>query len=914
MDDDLELNIAVPVTPKTRPSKPSKTASSGKDGGAKRRGDSTKAAPTPATGNQANGKILKSKTSGFQLRDSNLPNTCQRHSAGHDKKWPGTAKLGLKSLKQLNSVNEKLNRVQHRPGKERFKRSAGGGGTDPDDPEELMRAPEPEEEQEDDLRAVMSLMAQREKALRQEEQQAAAARGGKGARVPAAEREGVVEFDDDDGDGGFRKRRRLNGLADGGGGGGSGGAAASVPKPKGRGNYIPGSLVHAVANATAAGAGGANGAAASSGGGSEWLELGLAASLGEDLTTLGFVSPTPIQRAVLPVLMAGRDALVKAQTGSGKTLSYLLPIINNLQAQQPRITRADGTFALMLAPTRELCIQVYDVAAILLRRYHWLVPGLLIGGENRQHEKARLRKGMAVLVASPGRLLDHLESTAAFKTSELRWLVLDEADRLLDLGFEDKLRRITEQLNKRSGRGIGAAAGAAEQQRRKRQRQKQNDQEIERVDENEDDQEEEGMPGGRSGGREEEDGRKQRIQCSEASAGRHDGARSEGGDQSSRRQTVLLSATLHKQLEVLAELSLQEPAVVGFEVRMTGEGLKLRAAGVAGGCGVEDDDPLSRYSLPASLRQSWMEVPAKERLVALAALLRSRVARRRVGGSKVVVFVASCDEVEFLHHLLGDMWEASAGAQLLPPSVRLFKLHGDMPQAERTETFAGFSQEGDGVLLCTDVAARGLDFPNVTTIIQYDVPGAPSEYVHRVGRSARMGAAGEAVLLLMPHEIPYVNLLRSRGVLLEQVQLDKLARWMPAPQPDQVRLVKGKSSNSRDSGGASGGAARQLAQQLHRHVSMAVSHDPHAAKLANNAYRSFVRAYATHSGDVKRVFAVRNLHLGHVAHSFCLIETPTRLGSSASAADRKRRKWEAAATQKEERRRKMKRAAQRVSA
>ncbi|GIL86758.1 hypothetical protein Vretifemale_14995, partial [Volvox reticuliferus] len=400
------------------------------------------------------------------------------------------------------------------------------------------------------------------------------------------------------------------------------------------------------------------------------------------------------------------------------------------------------------------------------------------------------------------------------------------------------------------------------------------------------------------------------------SAARDNGGLSGVVDGAKRRQTVLLSATLHKQLGALAELSLKEPAVIGFEMRKTGEGLKLLTAGAAGGGGggEGDDDLLSRYSLPASLRQTWMEVPAKERLVALTAILRSRVARRRVGGSKAVVFVASCDEVEFLHHLLGDMWMAAAGAQLLPPSVRLFKLHGDMPQAERTETFAGFSQEGDGVLLCTDVAARGLDFPNVTTIIQYDVPGAPSEYVHRVGRSARMGAAGEAVLMLMPHEVPYVNLLRSRGVLLEQEQLDKLARWMPAPPPDQVRPVKGKGSDARDGGGASGAAARQLAQQLHRHVSMAVSHDPHAAKLANDAFRSFVRAYASHSGDLKRVFAVRNLHLGHVAHSFCLMDTPTRLGSSASAADRKRRKWEAAAAQEAERRRKMKRAARRVSA
>ncbi|GIL86757.1 hypothetical protein Vretifemale_14993, partial [Volvox reticuliferus] len=479
MDEDLELNIAELVSSKKCPSKPSKAVNPGKDGGAKRHGDSAKPAAKPATGNQANGKTSKSKTHGRHQYDSKLANTRRHHFAGHDQKRPGTVTQGDSAPKHLSTANGKSKRVQQRPGKERFKRSAGGGGTDPDNPEELMRAPEPEEDQEDDLRAVMSLMAQREEALRQEEQQAAAARGGKGARAPAAEREGVVEFDDDDdGEGGFRKRRRLNGDSGSGGGGSS--AAASGPRATGRGNYVPGSLVHVGTNAAAAdGSRGANGAGANGSACNQWLELGLAASLGEQLATLGFVSPTPIQRSVLPVLMAGRDALVKAQTGSGKTLSYLLPIINDLQAQQPRITRAEGTFALMLAPTRELCIQVYDVATALLKRYHWLVPGLLIGGENRQHEKARLRKGMAVLVASPGRLLDHLESTAAFKTSNLRWLVLDEADRLLDLGFEAKLRQITEQLCKRAGAEMRVATGAAEQQRSKRQRQQQGDHEDE---------------------------------------------------------------------------------------------------------------------------------------------------------------------------------------------------------------------------------------------------------------------------------------------------------------------------------------------------------------------------------------------------------------------------------------------------
>ncbi|EFJ48669.1 hypothetical protein VOLCADRAFT_60342, partial [Volvox carteri f. nagariensis] len=366
---------------------------------------------------------------------------------------------------------------------------------------------------------------------------------------------------------------------------------------------------------------------------------------------LGFTTPTAIQKSVLPVLLAGRDALVRAQTGSGKTISLPYPP-PSAQAQQPRISRGEGTFALILAPTRELSLQVFDVAAALLKRYHWLVSGLVIGGENRQHEKARLRKGVAVLVASPGRLLDHLEKTASFRTSELRWLVLDEADRLLDLGFEAKLRQITELLNQRS------AAGAA------------------------------GSPTGRP----------------------------------PAHHTPPPKHTTLSPPDLLPYTTVQQ----------TGAGLQLLASGGSGGAATAaavggGDDPLSHYSLPASLRQCWMEVPAKERLMALAALLRNRAARRRVGGSKAVVFVASCDEVEFLHYLLGDMWEAAAGAALLPRSVRLFKLHGDMQQAQRTETFAGFSQDGDGVLLCTDVAARGLDFPNVTTIIQYDVPGAPAE-------------------------------------------------------------------------------------------------------------------------------------------------------------------------------------------
>lgn len=161
-------------------------------------------------------------------------------------------------------------------------------------------------------------------------------------------------------------------------------------------------------------------------------------------------------------------------------------------------------------------------------------------------------------------------------------------------------------------------------------------------------------------------------------------------------------------------------------------------------------------------------------------------------------------------------------------------------------------------------------------------PRLPLRYVHRVGRSARMGAAGEAVLLLMPHEVPYAALLRSRGVLLEQLDASSLAKWLPAPPEDALEGSQPRSKKSKSGGAAGGsgsggaaaaaseGAARQFAGLLQRRLAVAVSQDAAAGKLAKDAFRSYLRAYATHSGDIKRVFHVRSLHLGHMAHSFCL--------------------------------------------
>lgn len=144
---------------------------------------------------------------------------------------------------------------------------------------------------------------------------------------------------------------------------------------------------------------------------------------------MGLSEPTRVQASSLPTLLSGTSAFLKSETGSGKTLAYLLPILHRLQDIPQRSNRDDGTLALILAPTRELCIQIFDVLLKLVKPFIWLVPGCVYGGERRKSEKARLRKGVSILVATPGRLVDHLKNTESFKWMNLRAIVLDELDR-----------------------------------------------------------------------------------------------------------------------------------------------------------------------------------------------------------------------------------------------------------------------------------------------------------------------------------------------------------------------------------------------------------------------------------------------------------------------------------------------------
>lgn len=452
--------------------------------------------------------------------------------------------------------------------------------------------------------------------------------------------------------------------------------------------------------------------------------------------------PTGIQKSALPYLLSSpldpnrrvddgpeeplRDVFIQSQTGSGKTLAYLLPIVQTLLplSRLSYIDRSIGTLAIILAPTRELAQQISKVLEQLLSMSlssedddevfaRWLVAGLLTGGSTRTHEKARLRKGVPILVSTPGRLLDHLQNTSSFKCSKTMFLVLDEADRLMDLGFEETILGIIKAL----------------EGRRK----------IEINGEKEMDEEGGGTMRWPFWGR--------------------------------GRRTVLCSATIDAKVEKLAGMALREPILFKDESK---ERTSQKQVGkVENGNGMDIPVLSDKFTPPSQLSQKYVVAPIKLRLVTLVAMIRSLIAVKE--GTKVIVFLSSTDAVDFHWKLLGGVSMSQDGAEgeeaskaaedislksALFPSTTLHRLHGSLPLKTRLASLKAFSEPSPtpSILFATSVASRGLDLPLVRAVIQYDLPteGGANEYVHRVGRTARAGKGGEAWSFVGPSEADWV--------------------------------------------------------------------------------------------------------------------------------------------------------------
>ncbi len=537
-------------------------------------------------------------------------------------------------------------------------------------------------------------------------------------------------------------------------------------------------------------------------GAGDFESIGLYSSISRHLKLrIGMEKPTLIQERVVKAMLnpeEGRttcDVLVRSATGSGKTLAYVLPIAHYLLNRKKRVAREEGALAIIIVPTRELAIQVENVAMSVFRPWHWIVVGSVRGGEGKKSEKARLRKGINVLVATPGRLLDHIRNTQSFRYTSCEFLVLDEADRLLDLGFEADIKEIIQSLNAQAQLNIT-------------------------------------------------------------------------GYGITQRSNIMLSATMRADVERLAHFSLTKPIQIS----------------VKAGSDMESKS----FSMPSQLKQHMCVVEQRHRLVTLAAFLRLRalrgVSQRLLNDDpetlpvcKIIVFFSSCDSVDFhyealpktlLPNELKSKALKSVEKQKLIPLPH-YRLHGGLDQSARSKMLKEFRECRRGVLLCTDVAARGLDLQGVTFSIQYDPPtggqGEELEYVHRAGRTARLGEQGDALLFLLPSERAYQSKLESAGISIKEISNNTaLAALLPGVELDQPGKVMY--------------AARLVTSAMQESLENTIKENPSLKEKAYAGYLSYCRAYATHARDVKHFFHVRNLHLGHVARAFALTDKPADLG------------------------------------
>ncbi|CAA2971868.1 DEAD-box ATP-dependent RNA helicase 17 isoform X1 [Olea europaea subsp. europaea] len=515
--------------------------------------------------------------------------------------------------------------------------------------------------------------------------------------------------------------------------------------------------------------------------------------------------------------------LVNAATGTGKTVAYLAPVIHQLQNINPRIQRSDGTFALVLVPTRELCMQVYEILVKLLHRFHWIVPGYIMGGENRSKEKARLRKGVSILVATPGRLLDHLKNTSSFLHTNLRWIIFDEADRILELGFGKDIEQILNILGTKQDKSVSKENATSN---------------IPEV----------------------------------------------------LKQNLLLSATLNEKVNHLAKISLENPVMIGLDEKKmqhvnhdhsvsVGSDVFDRLGESAKGMSASTEE----YNLPSQLVQRYIKVPCGSRLVVLLSILKHLFERET--SQKIVVFFSTCDAVDFHYSLVSKFeWppilQSEAEVRKMFLGCKTLRLHGNMNHEDRKTTFQTFKTEKSALLLSTDVSARGLDFPKVRCIIQYDSPGEATEFVHRVGRTARLGEKGESLIFLQPVEIDYLKDLEKHGVMLTEYPLLKLLDSFPL---HRLKLPIKKLLSVE---------MHPWVLSLQKALESLISTESTLKNLAKNAFRSWVRAYTAHRGELKQIFMVKKLHLGHVAKSFALKEQPSVVNKSFQKQIKKRRRDE----------------------
>ncbi|MFC7608945.1 DEAD/DEAH box helicase [Teichococcus aestuarii] len=352
----------------------------------------------------------------------------------------------------------------------------------------------------------------------------------------------------------------------------------------------------------------------------DFTSLGTAEPLLRALAQEGYTTPTPIQAQAIPLVLEGRDLLGIAQTGTGKTAAFALPILHHLADRKAPAPRG-GCRVLILSPTRELASQIHDNIRAY-GRFMGLSSTVIFGGVGARPQVQALSRGVDILVATPGRLLDHVQTGAA-RLQGVEVLVLDEADQMLDRGFWPAIRKLTGLMSK-------------------------------------------------------------------------------------NRQTLFFSATMPEEIAKIANELLKDPARVSVT-------------------------PVA--STAERVEQRLIHIDASQKRVLLAEMLRDSAIGR------ALVFARTKHGAD------------RVAKHLVAEGINAHAIHGDRSQGQRERALAEFRNGRAPILVATDIASRGIDVDGVTHVFQFDLPDTPEAYVHRIGRTARAGASGEAIAFCAPDEV-----------------------------------------------------------------------------------------------------------------------------------------------------------------
>ncbi|CAL4978036.1 unnamed protein product [Urochloa decumbens] len=453
----------------------------------------------------------------------------------------------------------------------------------------------------------------------------------------------------------------------------------------------------------------------------------LSAEVVEALHRGGFRRCTPVQAATIPHLLSHKDVAVDAATGSGKTLAFIIPVVEILRRRSSR-PKSHEVLAVIVSPTRELSSQIYNVAQPFIATLKGVSSMLLVGGLDIKAELKRVEEeGANILVGTPGKLYDIMQrNDASLDYKNLEILILDEADRLLDMGFQKHVNFILSKLPK-------------------------------------------------------------------------------------LRRTGLFSATQTKAVADLSKAGLRNPIKV--EVKTEAK-LMSKDAG---------QQELGPSKTPLGLRLEYMICEASKKSSQLVDFLVQN------SGKKIMVYFATCACVDYWAVVL-PLLNSLKGSPII-------SYHGKMKQGPREKALASFSALSSGILVCTDVAARGLDIPSVDLIVQYDPPQDPNVFIHRAGRTARYDQEGDAIVFLLPKEDTYVEFLKLRGVPLTE-------RECPSNTEDVVPQIRS-----------------------------AALEDRNVMEKGLRAFVSFIRAYKEH--HCSYIFRWKDLEIGKLAMEYGLLQIPS---------------------------------------